>query len=58
MNPEESVWLYVKHHVIGKKIIRGLEQFLKVVEEALYRLMHKPSVISAFFRKPSLQYTL
>jgi transposase len=58
LNPDESVWSYVKHHVIGKKVITGPEQFLKVVKEALYSLMHKPTIISAFFRKPSLQYIL
>jgi transposase len=56
LNPDETVWSYVKHHVVGKKIISGPEQFLRVVKEALYALMHKPSIISAFFRKPSLQY--
>jgi transposase len=56
LNPDETVWAYVKHHVVGKKIITGPDQFFKVVKEALYALMHKPAVISAFFRKPSLQY--
>ncbi|GHV12977.1 hypothetical protein FACS189491_07050 [Spirochaetia bacterium] len=56
LNPDETVWAYVKHHVVGKKIITGPDQFLKVVKEALYALMHRPSIISAFFRKPSLQY--
>ncbi|GMO29032.1 MAG: hypothetical protein Ta2B_09980 [Termitinemataceae bacterium] len=35
LNPDETVWSYVKHHV--------------VVKEALYSLMHKPRTISAFF---------
>ncbi|MDR2482777.1 MAG: transposase, partial [Treponema sp.] len=56
LNPDETVWSYVKHHVIGKKIIAGPDQFFKVVKEALYALMHKPAIISAFFKKPSLQY--
>ena len=56
LNPDETVWSYVKHHVVGKKIITGPDQFLRVVKEALYALMHKSSIISAFFRKPSLQY--
>jgi transposase len=56
LNPDETVWAYVKHHVVGKKIITGPDQFLKVVKEALYALMHRPSIISAFFHKPSLQY--
>jgi transposase len=56
LNPDETVWSYVKHHVVGKKIITGPEQFLKVVKDALYSLMHKPTIISAFFRNPSLQY--
>jgi transposase len=56
LNPDETVWSYVKHHVVGKKIITSPDQFLKIVKDALYRLMHRPSVISAFFRKSSLQY--
>jgi flavodoxin len=56
LNPDETVWSYVKHHVVGKKIITGPEQFLKVVKAALYSLLHKPAIIAAFFEKPSLQY--
>jgi transposase len=56
LNPDETVWSHVKHYVVGKKIISGPEQFLRVVKEALYALMHKHSIISSFFRKPSLQY--
>ena len=56
LNPDETVWSYVKHHVVGKKIITGPDQFLKVVKEALYKLMHKPKIISAFFQKSSLHY--
>jgi transposase len=56
LNPDETVWSYVKHHVVGKKIITGPDQFLRVVKEALYALMHNSAIISAFFRKPSLQY--
>jgi transposase len=56
LNPDETVWAYVKHHVTGKKTISGPEQFLKIVKEALYALMHKPVIVSAFFQKPSLQY--
>jgi hypothetical protein len=44
--------------VIKKKTLTGQEQFLKEVKEALYALMHKPATISAFFRKPSLQYIM
>jgi transposase len=29
LNPDETVWSYVKHHVVGKKIITGPERFLK-----------------------------
>jgi transposase len=56
LNPDETVWSYVKHHVVGKKIVTGPERFLKVVKAALYSLLHKPAIIAAFFKKPSLQY--
>ncbi|MDR2097974.1 MAG: hypothetical protein LBP37_05585 [Spirochaetaceae bacterium] len=39
LNPDETVWSYVKHHVVGKKIVTGTEQFLKVVKAALYSLL-------------------
>jgi hypothetical protein len=35
--------------VAGKKILSGPEQFMRVVKEALYSLMRKPSIISAFY---------
>jgi transposase len=56
LNPDETVWSYVKHHVVGKKITTGPEQFLKIVKAALYSLPHKPALIASFFKKPSLQY--
>jgi transposase len=56
LNPDETVWSYVKHHVMGKKIITGPDQFLKLVKEALHLLLRKPKIVSAFFHKPSLQY--
>jgi transposase len=56
LNPDETVWSYGKYHVIGKKTITGPEQFLRIVKEALYALMHRPAIIAAFFQKPSLQY--
>jgi hypothetical protein len=40
----------------GKKTTSGLEQFLRVVKEALYSSTLRPSIVSVFFRKPSLQY--
>jgi transposase len=56
LNPDETVWSYVKHHIMGKKIITGPDQFLKLVKESLCLLLRKPKIISAFFQKPSLQY--
>jgi transposase len=56
LNPDETVWSYVKHHIVGKKIITGPDQFLKLVKEALCLLLRKPKIISSFFQKPSLQY--
>jgi transposase len=39
LNLNETVWSYVKHHVVGKKIITGPERFLRVVKAALYSLL-------------------
>jgi transposase len=56
LNPDETVWSYVKHHIIGKKTITGPEQFKAIVKDALIMLLRKPKIIAAFFLKPSLQY--
>jgi transposase len=56
LNPDETVWAYVKHHVIGNEVIGSHDQFLWIVKDTVYALMHKPVIISVFFQKPSLQY--
>lgn len=58
LNPDESVWSYVKHHTVGKKTVTGPDQFKKLVLNALFSLIHKPHTIVAFFHKPSLQYIM
>jgi hypothetical protein len=44
---KEPVYLIVDGYPVHKS---------KREKETLYALMHKPAIISAFFRKPSLQY--
>jgi transposase len=58
LNPDESVWAYVKHHTIGKKIITGPDQFRKTARKALLSLARKRNIIINFFKKPSLLYAM
>jgi transposase len=58
LNPDESVWAYVKHHTVGKKIITGPEQFRKIVHATLRSLSRKKDIIINIFKKPSLQYAM
>jgi transposase len=58
LNPDESVWLHIKHHTVGKKTVIGPEQFRKIVHSALRSLARKTGIIINFFKKPSLQYVM
>jgi transposase len=58
LNPDETVWSYVKHHKVGKQIITGPDQLKSLVRYALFRLSRMPQRIKNFFRQRELRYAM
>ncbi|HWR10339.1 MAG TPA: IS630 family transposase [Rectinemataceae bacterium] len=58
LNPDENVWGYVKHHIVGKKIVTGPDQFYALVLGALRRLQNLPKVIRNIFLSTNLRYAM
>lgn len=56
LNPDESVWNYLKHHHVGKAIISGPDQLKTVVLRILRRIQKKPVLVRAFFEQDELRY--
>lgn len=58
LNPDESVWAFVKHHKVGKEIITGPDQFKGLVLGALRMLQKLPTTIRSFFKAKTLRYAM
>ena len=58
LNPDESVWNYVKNHQIGKATITGPDQFKALVLGVLRRLQKMPALIRSFFEQKELRYII
>jgi transposase len=58
LNPDETVWAFVKHHSVGKQIITGPDQFRSLILGSLRQLQKLPSVIKSFFEAKDLQYAM
>jgi transposase len=58
LNPDETVWSYVKHHTMGKQAITGPDQFKKLALGALRKLQKLPGVVRNFFLARSLRYAM
>jgi transposase len=56
LNPDESVWNYVKNHHVGKATITGPDQFRALVLRTLRRLQKIPALVRAFFGQKELRY--
>jgi transposase len=56
LNPDESVWGYIKYHHVGKKIINSKEQLRSTVYRQLRRLQKLPRLLKSFFGHPDLAY--
>ena len=56
LNPDESVWGYIKHHHVGKKNINNKEQLREIVYRQLRRLQKLPELLRSFFGHPDLAY--
>jgi transposase len=58
LNPDETVWSYVKHHTIGKQVITGPDQFKALALGALRKLQKLPGIVRNFFLAKNLQYAM
>jgi len=56
LNPDESVWGYIKYHHVGKKIVNSKEQLRDIVFRQLRRLQKLPHLLISFFGHPDLAY--
>jgi transposase len=56
LNPDESVWNYLKNHHIGKATISGPDQFRALVLGTLRRIQKMPALVRSFFGQRELQY--
>jgi len=56
LNPDESVWNYLKNHKVGKATITGPDQLRTLVLGTLRRLQKLPDLVRAFFRQKELHY--
>lgn len=58
LNPDESVWGFVKHHKVGREVITGPDQFKSLVLGALRMLQKLPTTIRSFFKAKTLRYAM
>lgn len=58
LNPDETVWSYVKYHTIGKQIITGPDQFKALALGALRKLQKLPGIVRNIFLAKSLRYAM
>ena len=56
LNPDESVWNYVKNHHVGKAKITGPNQLRALVFGTLRRLQKMPALVRSFFGQKELHY--
>jgi len=58
LNPDEHVWAHLKHHKMGRSIIKGPNQMKKIAVGFLRSLQKTPDLVRAFFRHPSTRYVI
>lgn len=58
LNPDENVWGYVKHHIVGKKAVTGPDQFFTLVLGALRKFQRLPQLIRNIFMSKDLRYAM
>lgn len=56
LNPDESVWNYLKNHHVGKAIITGPDQFRALVLGTMRRIQKLPDLVRSFFQQKELLY--
>ena len=58
LNPDETVWSYVKYHNMGKQVITGPDQFKALALSTLRKLQKLPMTVRNFFLARSLRYAM
>jgi transposase len=58
LNPDEQVWSHLKHHRLGKMIIKTKEELETKVKSALRSIQRTTSLIMSFFRHKECCYTI
>jgi len=56
LNPDEQVWKYVKHHGVGRAVLRGGGELKKFALARLRSLQRLPWTVRMFFLTPDTQY--
>jgi len=58
LNPDEQVWNYVKHHGVGKAVLRTASDLRQFVLARLRSLQRLPWTVRMFFLTPHTQYAV
>lgn len=56
LNPAENVWSQLKHHTLGKRVVRGPDELRSAVLSTLRRIQKLPRLIRSFFQAPDTSY--
>ena len=58
LNPDEQVWSHLKHHRLGKMIIKTKEDLEIKIKSALRSIQRTTSLVMSFFRHKECCYTI
>jgi len=58
LNPDEQVWSHLKHHRLGKMIIKTKEEMETKIKSALRSIQRTTSLVMSFFRHKECCYTI
>ena len=58
LNPDEQVWSHLKHHRLGKMIIKTKEDLETKIKSALRSIQRTTSLVMSFFRHKECCYTI
>jgi transposase len=58
LNPDEQVWSHLKHHRLGKMIIKTKDELIAKVHSSLRSIQKKSSLVMSFFKHKECCYTI
>src|SRR5919108_127277 len=56
LNPDEQVWSHLKHHRLGKMVIKSKEELETKIKSALRSIQRTSSLVMSFFRHKECRY--